>query len=93
MRGGAVLKDKLEINAEELSLFFTSAANGIQERGKAELGDKTMLDVWMPAAKKMKEAIKINDDIIEILKITKIESEKQCTPQKTCYQNVVDQVN
>jgi dihydroxyacetone kinase len=75
MRGGAAIKDKMEINAKELSLFFTAAAKGIQERGKAELGDKTMLDVWMPSAKKIEEAIINSDDIVEIMEITTTESE------------------
>ena len=75
MRGGAAIKDKMEINAKELSLFFNAAAKGIQERGKAELGDKTMLDVWMPSAKKIEEAVINSDDIVEIMELTTTESE------------------
>tara|TARA_B100000929_G_scaffold258941_1_gene222443 strand:- start:283 stop:930 length:648 start_codon:yes stop_codon:yes gene_type:complete len=74
IRGGAAIKDKMEINAKELSLFFTAAAKGIQERGKAELGDKTMLDVWMPSAKKIEEAVTHSDDIISVMEITSTES-------------------
>ena len=75
MRGGAAIKDKMEINAKELSLFFNAAAKGIQERGKAELGDKTMLDVWMPSAKKIEEAVINSDDIVGIMEIAYTESE------------------
>ena len=53
MRGGAKLKDLTVINSSQLSEFFDAAANGIQDRGKANLGDKTMLDVWLPTAKKI----------------------------------------
>ena len=74
IKGGAAIKDKMEINAKELSLFFTAAAKGIQERGKAELGDKTMLDVWMPSAKKIEEAVTHSDDIISVMEITSTES-------------------
>ena len=74
MRGGAAIKDKMEINAKELSLFFTAAAKGIQERGKAELGDKTMLDVWIPSAKKIEEAVINSDDIVGIMEIASTES-------------------
>ena len=52
MRGGAKLKDLSVINSSHIADFFEAAANGIQERGKANLGDKTMLDVWLPTAKK-----------------------------------------
>ena len=68
MRGGAKLKDLTVINSSQLSEFFDAAANGIQERGKANLGDKTMLDVWLPTAKKIKEISSSTDDIIEILR-------------------------
>ena len=68
MRGGAKLKDLTVINSSQLSDFFDAAANGIQERGKANLGDKTMLDVWLPTAKKIKEISSSTDDIIEILR-------------------------
>ena len=67
MRGGAKLKDLNVINSSQLSEFFDAAANGIQDRGKANLGDKTMLDVWLPTAKKIKEISSSTDNIIEIL--------------------------
>ena len=67
MRGGAKLKDLTVINSSQLSEFFDAAANGIQDRGKANLGDKTMLDVWLPTAKKIKDISSSTDNIIEIL--------------------------
>jgi len=67
MRGGAKLKDFSVINCSQLGLFFDAAANGIQERGKANLGDKTMLDVWLPASQKIKETSTQTEDIIETL--------------------------
>jgi len=67
MRGGAKLKDCSDINCSQLANFFDAAANGIQERGKANLYDKTMLDVWLPAAKRIKETSTQTEDIIETL--------------------------
>ena len=67
MRGGAKLKDLSVINSSHISDFFEAAANGIQDRGKANLGDKTMLDVWLPTAEKIKETSNSTEDIIEIL--------------------------
>jgi len=67
MRGGEKLKDFSVINSSQLSDFFDAAANGIQDRGKANLGDKTMLDVWLPTAKKIREISTKTNDIIEIL--------------------------
>ena len=68
MRGGAKLKDLKSSNALQIADFFEAAANGIKERGKAELGDKTMLDVWIPAAETIKKTSIGQEDIIEILK-------------------------
>ena len=67
MRGGAKLKDLQSANASQIADFFEAAANGIKERGKAELGDKTMLDVWMPSAETIKKASIDEENIIEIL--------------------------
>ena len=55
MRGGIAIKDKEFLDAMSFSLFLDAAAKGIKDRGKAEIGDKTMLDVWMPAAEEMKK--------------------------------------
>ncbi|MAV63659.1 MAG: dihydroxyacetone kinase subunit L [Candidatus Marinimicrobia bacterium] len=67
MRGGAKLKDLQSANASQIADFFEAAANGIKERGKAELGDKTMLDVWIPSAETIKKTSIDEEDIIEIL--------------------------
>ena len=67
MRGGAKLKGLKNVNSSQMADFFEAAANGIKERGKAELGDKTMLDVWLPVSEVMKINAEQNDDIIEIL--------------------------
>jgi dihydroxyacetone kinase-like protein len=67
MRGGAKLKGLKSVNSSQMADFFEAAANGIKERGKAELGDKTMLDVWLPVSEVMKINVEQNEDIIEIL--------------------------
>lgn len=67
MRGGAKLKGLKNVNSSQMAEFFEAAANGIKERGKAELGDKTMLDVWLPVSEVMKINAEQNEDIIEIL--------------------------
>lgn len=36
-------------DAEMVSVVLTAARDGIVSRGKAELGDKTMIDAWTPA--------------------------------------------
>jgi len=50
MRLGKVVQGKAEIASTDLPLMFTAAAEGMKERGKANLGDKTVLDAIFPAA-------------------------------------------
>jgi len=47
---------KMEVNLEDLIKMFEAGEKGIQEMGKAQLGDKTLLDTIDPAVKALKEA-------------------------------------
>lgn len=40
----------------ELGSLLETGLKGIQQRGKAEVGDKTMVDVWFPVVTALKEA-------------------------------------
>ncbi|MEM7752880.1 MAG: dihydroxyacetone kinase subunit DhaL [Pseudomonadota bacterium] len=50
MRAGAALKGKDSLGDEDAPTLVGAMAEGIAHRGKAERGDKTMLDAWGPAA-------------------------------------------
>ena len=61
MRAGMLAKDKTSITLGELEAMLTAAIEGIQQRGGAVAGDKTLLDALMP----MRDIIKAhaeNDD-------------------------------
>jgi dihydroxyacetone kinase-like protein len=47
---------KTEIQLEDLIKMFEAGEKGIQEMGKAQLGDKTLLDSIDPAVRALKEA-------------------------------------
>ena len=70
MRGGIAIKDKKFLDAMSFSLFLDAAAKGIKDRGKAEIGDKTMLDVWMPAAEEMKKQANSGANLMDALDST-----------------------
>ncbi len=53
--GGKALAGKESFGAEELALFLEAANTGVQARGKAKPGDKTMIDALAPAAEKARE--------------------------------------
>ncbi|HET7658671.1 MAG TPA: dihydroxyacetone kinase subunit DhaL [Bacillales bacterium] len=55
MKMAAAAKGNKELGKSEWGVLLQEAVGGIQLRGKAEPGEKTMLDVWQPAADYMKE--------------------------------------
>lgn len=53
--GGKALADSESLGSEQVAAFFTAAAEGVQKRGGAKPGDKTMVDALVPAAEKAEE--------------------------------------
>lgn len=56
MRAGASAKGKVSLNDNDMVEVFAAFAKGIQDRGKAEVGEKTMVDAWAPAATACRQA-------------------------------------
>jgi dihydroxyacetone kinase-like protein len=56
MRAAARVKDKAAIDEAELADILVAMSAGIIQRGKAALGQKTMVDAWHPAAQAAREA-------------------------------------
>ena len=65
MRAGKLVKGKSEITAEELALMFKAAVEEIQQRGKAQLGDKTIVDAIHPASEAFAVAVAEDDTLSE----------------------------
>lgn len=57
MRGGKALEAVSEIGTEQMAAFWTAFKNGVVERGKAQPGDKTVLDVLVPICTALDEAV------------------------------------
>jgi dihydroxyacetone kinase-like protein len=57
MQAGLALAGKQEIDASGLVAFLDAGVKGIQQRGRAAQGDKTMLDVWAPVLNTVEAAI------------------------------------
>src|SRR5215211_6727035 len=49
LRASSALGDKEEVSAEEAADALEAALGGIKQRGKAEVGDKTIVDALEPA--------------------------------------------
>jgi dihydroxyacetone kinase-like protein len=54
---GSTCAGKTELSAEDWSLALESAVKGVQTRGKAEPGDKTMIDALVPARDVFRDAV------------------------------------
>lgn len=65
MRAGKTVKGKADITNEELALMFKTATAEIQQRGKAQLGDKTIVDAIYPASEAFGKAIAENNTLSE----------------------------
>jgi len=57
MRAGKAVRGKTELSADDLAQMFQAADEGVAERGKANLGDKTIRDALSPAAEAFAAAI------------------------------------
>ena len=65
MKFAASLKDVDELTREKSNQAFTAGVEGVKQRGKAEVGDKTMVDVLEPVAEAL-NAGKSFDEIVQI---------------------------
>jgi dihydroxyacetone kinase len=65
MRGGKEVMGKTEITPENLAAMFKAANLGMQERGKAKPGDKTIIDAVQPANEAFAAAIEAGASLKE----------------------------
>jgi dihydroxyacetone kinase-like protein len=56
LRASTAVSGKEELSAEDVAEALEAALGGVKQRGKAEVGDKTMVDALEPAAEAAKEA-------------------------------------
>jgi dihydroxyacetone kinase-like protein len=61
---------KMELNLADWTEALEAALAGVVSRGKAELGDKTMVDALTPAVNALKQAVKENLPIDKALELS-----------------------
>lgn len=57
IRAGKAVRDKETLELADLAAMLAAAEQGIAERGKAQAGDKTLLDALIPARHALENAI------------------------------------
>lgn len=66
MRAAKPAKGRAEVSLEELVAMLEAANEGLQERGKAKPGDKTLVDVVDAAAVAARERLAAGDDAAQV---------------------------
>jgi len=67
LRAATSLGDTADIDAEALASALAAARDGVVARGKAETGDKTMIDAWTPAVEAARKAASDGGDVLAVL--------------------------
>ena len=68
LRMGAAAGDATSLDGPGLAAALRAGCEGIKARGKAELGEKTMLDAMMPALEALDEALDAGQSPAEAMK-------------------------
>jgi len=63
MRGGMAADAKEELDGDDLVNVLQGAVDGIIQRGRAQPGDKTMVDALLPALAALKQAVADGQDV------------------------------
>jgi len=76
MQLGKETAGKLELTLNDWIAALDSAVSGVMMRGKANLGDKTMLDTLIPALNKLKECAASGASLDDALRAAEITAEQ-----------------
>ncbi len=68
LRASMAVKGKSQLDSQDAIALLQAGLDGVVQRGKAKLGDKTMVDALTPAVNNFKAAIFANNDLLEGLK-------------------------
>ncbi len=60
IRAAQTTQARQSLTLEELYQMFRDGADGVISRGKAEPGDKTMCDVWVPVVESLRQSCEQN---------------------------------
>jgi phosphoenolpyruvate---glycerone phosphotransferase subunit DhaL len=67
MRGGMAADAKEELDNNDMIDILQAAVDGVIQRGRAQPGDKTMMDALLPALAALKESAAAGKDIVDAI--------------------------
>jgi dihydroxyacetone kinase/dihydroxyacetone kinase-like protein len=68
IRAGIKAGDKQELTTDDVLEMLWFAAEGMKKRGKADVGDKTLLDAYIPALEQFEKVIQGGGDSLSAIK-------------------------
>ena len=68
LRSGMAVPSKEELRNDDLVKMLQAGVDGIVQRGRAQLEDKTMFDTWAPALEALKASLADSGDQVEALR-------------------------
>jgi dihydroxyacetone kinase-like protein len=75
LRAAQVGQENNTITLDELATMFRAGLEGIQQRGKAEVGDKTLVDALQPAVEALETAAKKGASLATALEAARLAAE------------------
>jgi dihydroxyacetone kinase-like protein len=79
---GKILKENGDADTAHIAAAFAAGVQAVMQRGKADLGEKTMLDVLIPVSRKFTTLAVQNTDIKTLASTIKAEAEKSMLATK-----------
>ncbi|PHJ66156.1 dihydroxyacetone kinase [Nostoc linckia z18] len=76
LRASAVVVLKQQLTKQELLQLLQAGLDGVLQRGKAQLGDKTMIDVLSPAVAAFRQAVEENQSTVEAMQQAVVAAQK-----------------
>ncbi|WP_138499285.1 dihydroxyacetone kinase subunit DhaL [Nostoc sp. PA-18-2419] len=67
LRASTAVAMKQELTEQDMLELLQAGLDGVLQRGKAQVGDKTMLDVLSPAVAAFREAVRENQNTVEAM--------------------------
>lgn len=63
LRASTVAKEKAELTGDDLAAMWQAGLEGVMQRGKAQIGDKTMVDALAPAIAAFRDSVQSGSSI------------------------------
>ncbi|MDF5713246.1 MAG: dihydroxyacetone kinase subunit DhaL [Rhizonema sp. NSF051] len=76
LRASTVITGKHELTEEDMLEMLQAGLDGVLQRGKAQLGDKTMIDVLSPAVTAFSQAVGEGKDMLEAMQLAVAKAEQ-----------------